>query len=647
MLFANIHTEKDLEKLKKRIIKDELYAARLGVLRLRGGYTRGGRSRNNITDEKSVAMPTNAEMLALYRELVDEGLEEKNPAAELALRKIKTKSNSGVAVVSLLTKPFPCPGRCTYCPTEINMPKSYISKEPAAARALAHEFNPYLQITGRLKALEANGHPIDKIEMIVIGGTWSFYHPVYQEEFLIGAYRACNDYGTSKDSRTETYDDRSTYLKKLQNENEHAQARIIGLSIETRPDYITEFEIARLRTLGVTKVEIGVQHLDDAVLKQTKRDMTIKRVKEATEMLRNAGFKMVYHMMPNLPGSTVARDIAMFGELFSGPDFQPDMLKIYPCMVLDNSELYETWKAGPPAPRPGTFYIYVILCDDNGFYIGQTSDLQKRFQAHHNGTGAEHTKKHHPVKIIHYEEYATRDEAVKREQYLKTGFGRKWLKREYAASRTRQVGGFKPYTDEELMTVLRDAKKFVPPYVRILRVIRDIPATYIKAGSQISNLRQAVDEDMKKNGWQCQCIRCREVREGDVDLKDFTLSRIEYRTTTGTELFLSWEDSAHHRLASFARLRLPDDHGADALLPVLSGAALIRELHTYGRHTRVGTDGGQSQHVGFGRKLIAEAERIAKNAGYTKMAIISGIGVRDYYRKLGYKLEETYMVKTL
>lgn len=553
MLFANIHTEKDLEQLKKRIIKDEKYASRLHTLRERGGYTKGGESRNNVADLKSVAMPTNAEMLALYRELVREGIEGKNPDAELALRKIKTKSNSGVAVVSLLTKPFPCPGRCVYCPTEINMPKSYLSKEPAAARALAHEFDPYLQITGRLKALEANGHPIDKIEMIVIGGTWSFYHQAYQEEFLIGAYRACNDYGTGKDSRSETYEDRLVYLDKLQDENEHAKSRIIGLSIETRPDYITEDEIGRLRMLGVTKVEIGVQHLDDEVLELTKRDMKIERVKQATEMLRNAGFKMVYHMMPNLPGSTVERDISMFEGLFSGPDFQPDMLKVYPCMVLGSSELYETWKKG----------------------------------------------------------------------------------------------GFVPYTDEELMTVLRGAKKFVPPYVRILRVIRDIPATYIKVGSHISNLRQAVDGDMKKNGWQCRCIRCREVREGDVDPKDFELSRIEYRTTTGTEIFLSFEDHAHHRLASFTRLRLPDDHGAEALLPVLRGAALIRELHTYGRHTRVGAEGGQSQHVGFGRRLIAEAERIAKEAGYTKLAIISGIGVREYYRKLDYELKETYMVKYL
>ena len=565
MVFANIKTEEDIEKLKKWLIKDPVLSARLLAIRQKMNYPRDGVLHE---DKKTLSMPTKAEMLALYNELLAEGGEGVNPLALLALRKLKTKSNSGIAVVSLLTKPFPCPGRCTYCPTEENMPKSYLSKEPAAARALMNDFDPYMQITNRLKALEMNGHPIDKIEMIVIGGTWSFYHPVYQEEFLIGCYRACNDYGTGNDSRTEEYTDRLKYLLELQDRNEHAKSRIIGLSIETRPDYITDFEIERLRALGVTKVEIGVQHLDDDVLKLTKRDMKIERVRVATEKLRNAGFKMVYHMMPNLPGSTKERDIAMFGELFSGEDFQPDMLKIYPCMVLDHSELYETWKDG----------------------------------------------------------------------------------------------GFTAYTDQELIEVVRGAKKFVPSYVRILRVYRDIPASYIKAGSTISNLRQEMDRDMAANGWHCKCIRCREIREGEVNAAAFTLTRTEYRTKTGLEIFLSFESGTRFdledsdlrsnlvprgKLAAFTRLRLPDNNGQDALLPVLRGAALIRELHTYGRHTPVGGAGEQSQHVGFGRQLMAEAERIAREAGYTKLAVISGIGVREYYRKLGYHLEGTYMIKEL
>lgn len=566
MLFSGVKTEEDIERLKKQIIKDPVFLKRILEIRRNMRYPKDGVRHDQ--DAILGKMPTKAEMLVLYREMVASGEELPSPAVELALRKIKTKSNSGIAVVSLLTKPFPCPGRCTYCPTEEQMPKSYLAKEPAAARALLNDFDPYLQVTNRLKALEMNGHPIDKIEMILIGGTWSFYHPAYQEEFLIGCYRACNTYG--KDTLSGEYslprnmeipktaEERMILLEQLQRENETAKCRIIGLSIETRPDYVTDFEIRRLRTLGVTKVEIGVQHLDDTVLRLTKRDMTIERVKQATEKLRSAGFKMVYHMMPNLPGSSPSRDIAMFGELFSGEDFQPDMLKIYPCVVLEHSELHDIW----------------------------------------------------------------------------------------------QKGGFEAYTDEQLIDVMRGIKQQVPPYVRILRVYRDIPASYIKAGSTISNLRQVMDEDMKKNNWQCCCIRCREIREGEVNPDDFILQKRSYRTRTGTEVFLSFEKDLVHTheqtkgsLASFCRLRLPDHHGTDALLPVLRGAALIRELHTYGRHTPVGGAGKQSQHVGFGRRLVAEAERIAREHGYTKMAIISGIGVREYYRKLGYHLEETYMVK--
>lgn len=560
MLFANIRTEEDVTALKKRILKDPALFGRLEGVRKTLRYPKDGV--RHAAEAAHGKLPTKAELLALYRELVGEGAETPNPEAELALRKIKTKSNSGIAVVSLLTKPFPCPGRCTYCPTEENMPKSYLAEEPAAARALLNDFDPYMQITNRLKALEMNGHPVDKIEMILIGGTWSFYHPAYQEEFLIGCYQACNEYGNERQDggrqNTEipkTAEERLELLLALQNENERARCRIIGLSIETRPDYITDFEIVRLRKLGVTKVEIGVQHLDDAVLKLTKRDMRIDRVKRATEKLRNAGFKVVYHMMPNLPGSTPERDITMFDELFSGPDFQPDMLKIYPCMVLEHSELYDIW----------------------------------------------------------------------------------------------QKGGFTVYSDDELIRVMREEKKRVPPYVRILRVYRDIPAHYIKAGSTISNLRQVMDEDMRKNGWQCRCIRCREVREGEVRPEDFALETIEYPTATGRELFLSFERTidGRKRLAAFTRLRLPDSDGAKEFLPALSGAALIRELHTYGRHTPVGAKGAQSQHVGFGRRLLAEAERIAKEAGYRRLAVISGIGVREYYRKNGYRLEGTYMVKDL
>ena len=582
MLFADIKTEKDLDKLKRRIATEAVFSARIlklsqNIPARQNKLVHDGQNEEKVKDPLPATgskMPTNAEVIALYKEMVAAGEESPNPDAELVLKKIKTRSNSGVAVVSLLTKPFPCPGRCTYCPTEERMPKSYLSKEPAAARALANDFDPYDQVTSRLRALEMNGHETDKIEMIVIGGTWSFYHPKYQEEFLAECYRACNNFGVPEDRPAcASHADRQTKkgersFAEIQTDNETAKTRIIGLSIETRPDYITKYEIERLRFLGVTKVEIGVQHLDDAVLKETKRDMKIAQVAEATERLRNAGFKVVYHMMPNLPGSTPERDIAMFGELFSGEDFHPDMLKIYPCAVLEGSELFDIWKKG----------------------------------------------------------------------------------------------GYKPYTDEELMRVLVGAKKQVPKYVRIIRVIRDIPATYIQAGSKISNLRQWLDRDMKENNWRCKCIRCREVRGSVVDPADFPLTRSEYRTRTGREIFLSFEersdlenlclrsDLGSPKLASFLRLRLPDNNGEEFLntpLEVLRGAALVRELHTYGRMATIGEEGTQSQHLGFGKQLLLEAERIAREASYTKLAVISGIGVREYYKKRGYVLEGSYMVKYL
>ncbi len=550
MEWSTLRTDRDVERFKKWAVKDPVLSARLKRVQMTHAYTRSGASRTTHAD--AVTMPSKAELLAVYRELIREGVVAEEAHVLLALRKIRTKSNSGVAVVSLLTKPFACPGRCTYCPTDVSMPKSYLAEEPAAARALANDFDAYQQVTSRLTALKANGHPVDKVEMIVIGGTWSFYHPVYQEEFLIGAYRALNDFGTETDSRTETYTDRLAYVMQLQKRNESARVRQVGLSIETRPDYITHFEIARLRKLGVTKVEIGVQHLDDDILRQTKRDMRIERVKRATALLRDAGFKMVYHMMPNLPGSTPARDVSMFYELFDGPDFQPDMLKIYPCMVLKNSELYDTWKQG----------------------------------------------------------------------------------------------GFVPYSDEVLLPLLADIEHAVPPYVRILRVIRDIPATYIEAGSRISNLREEVDKLLLARHTPCVCIRCRELREGVASPSDYQLTKREYRAGEGDEYFLSFEDPNTMMLVSFLRLRIPD-HPVHETLPVLEGAALVRELHTYGKHTAISGSTLGGQHLGYGRRLLMHAEAIAKARGCVKVAIIAGVGVRAYYEKQGYHEEGTYMVKYL
>lgn len=558
MNYNDITDEKSLDKFRKYVVRTpELYAE---IVRLRkelpSSHTRiVPREIQELVAQGKRKTPTNPELLMLYRKMVDTGVLDYNPKIEQLLKRLKVRSNSGVAVISLLTKPYACPGRCIYCPTEKNMPKSYLSREPAAARALANRFDPYKQIWSRLSALSMNGHPVDKVEMIMIGGTWNYYPREYQEEFVIESFRACNNWGRKE----------SDYIKQgelglleLQKINETAVARIIGLSIETRPDYVTLSELNWLRYLGVTKVEIGVQHLDNAVLELNKREMIVEAIADSADILRRAGFKIVYHMMPNLPGSNPEMDVEMFRNLFNGKDHHPDMLKIYPCMILKGSVLYKWW--------------------------------------------------------------------------------------------TRGQIEYVPYTDDVLTEVLADAEREIPPYVRLIRVIRDIPADYIYASSRKSNLRELVDEYQKKRGVRQVDIRAREIRDAEVDPNDFELTHIKYQTQSSDEYFIQFENKTENTLAGFCRLRIPTEDTDFSYLPhleVLDGAAIIRELHVYGTVKKIGEGGDQSQHVGFGRRLVAEAERIAKKAGCSKIAVISGVGVRGYYAMLGYALEGTYMVKHL
>jgi len=206
-------------------------------------------------------------------------------------------------------------------------------------------------------------------------------------------------------------------------------------------------------------------------------------------------------------------------------------------------------------------------------------------------------------------------------------------------------GDFKPYTDKQLFKILKEIKKNIPPYARIIRVIRDIPAEYIEAGSKLSNLRQDLLEDQKKNKWQCRCIRCREVREEEVNKKDLKLKKVAYKTSGGEEIFLSWEDAKKDKLVSFLRLFIPYDFETGKAIKALEGAVIVRELHTYGRLVSISKKGDQSQHTGLGRSLLRKAEQTARDKGYKKIAVISGVGVRDYYKKMGYKLKDTYMIK--
>lgn len=492
-----------------------------------------------------IAPPSKATLLKAYHKLRRAGKVKKSAELERLLTKRAIRTLSGVAVISVLTKPFPCPGNCLFCPTEKDMPKSYLSNEPAVMRAILNDFDPYRQVEMRLKALKANGHSTDKIELIIMGGTWSYLSHPYQTQFIKHCFEAAN----GKASKT---------LEEAQKLNEKAKHRIIGLTLETRPDYIDEKEIRRMRKLGCTRVELGIQHIDDKILKLNRRGHTVEQSVAAIKLLKDAGFKINLHLMPNLYGSTPAKDFAMFKKIYSDGHFMPDMIKIYPCVVNENADLFKLYKKGK----------------------------------------------------------------------------------------------YKPYTQKQLIELLVKIKKITPPWVRITRLIRDIPEESIVAGNKTTNLRQLMMNQAKLDNWSCKCIRCREAghQENNLQFSIFNFQKIQLRTlkykaNEGDEYFLSYESSDEKILYAFLRLRINAEPKKN-FLPELRGAALIRELHTYGQLTEIG-DEGDVQHIGLGKKLLEEAERIARENELKKIAVISGIGVRSYYKKFGYNLEGSYMVKHL
>lgn len=514
--------------------------------------------KKTISKTVNESPPSNALILAEYRRRVNTEKMPLNKPIEDLLRMRKVRTLSGVAIITLLTKPYPCPGKCAYCPLEARMPKSYLSSEPAAARALRQGFDPYKQVRVRLEALYRNGHEVDKNEIIIKGGTWSSYPKTYQRWFVGRIFQACNDFTMGiivttmmpivKRARIGS----KQWLLELQTINETAGSRIIGLTIETRPDWITPREIRQLRELGVTRVELGMQSADDAVLEKIKRGHGTAEVKTATKLLKDAAFKVDFHYMPQLPGSNPDNDVAGFKEIFDNPEYRPDMIKIYPCTVVPNSLLYAWWK----------------------------------------------------------------------------------------------MGRYTPYSNEELIEAIIKMKTHIPRYARISRLIRDIPSTEISAGNVITNLRETIQGIMKERGLKCKCLRCREVGHSVAEISEPIFFADEYEGSEARDFFLSFEDKERSAVYAFLRLRLPAER--KPLFDSLKKAALIRELHTYGLMVGVGKEDAEaSQHKGLGTKLMVEAERIAREAGYKKMAVISGVGVRGYYRKFNYRLEDTYMVKSL
>lgn len=451
---------------------------------------------------------------------------------------------SGVTPVAVMTQPMECPGKCVYCPTFKDTPKSYTPESPAVLRGINCQFDARKQVEIRLRILSDMGHPVDKVELIIMGGTFLASSLDYQYKFIKDCYDALNG-------------QESVSLNDAKGTNETAANRCVGLCIETRPDWCGEDEVLRMLDFGTTRVELGVQTIDDDVYKLVMRGHETDDVIRATRLLREQGLKVHYHWMPGLPGSTPEKDLAMTRELFSNDNYKPDGLKLYPTMVVEGTEL------------------------------------------------------------------------------------EKWY----------NDGRYQPYSDETMIDLITDIKLSVPEYVRISRVLRDIPAKFIIAGLKDS-LRDNVKKRMEERAVECKCIRCREyghrLRQGYKTEKP-ELRRIDYQASDGQEIFLSYTDDND---TLFGLLRMRIQKIPPFKLESLEGNsfALIRELHIYGQEVAIGDKQTKAaQHKGLGKTILANAERIARDEYVmSQIAVLSGAGARQYYRsEAGYRLESGYMIKEI
>ena len=557
------------------------------------------------------------------------------------LRMKPRRTASGVATITVITKPWPCSGDCLFCPNDLRMPKSYLHAEPACARAEQNCFDPYLQVSARLTALTQMGHATDKIELIVLGGTWSDYPEGYQTWFISELFRALNDDavagvaanpmlarpGISRAEAGRLLDDapedalppvvaerRQRYrdagiatdgvaltagvaveqakvdereggynravsrlygpgtpwgavarwqtatvaeLQRQQHINETARHRVVGLVIETRPDAVTPESLTLIRRLGCTKIQMGVQSLDQRLLDINGRRITVDEIERAFSLARIFGFKIHAHFMLNLLGATPEGDKRDYGRFVTQGAFMPDEVKLYPCALIEGSRL--------------------VGCYERG----------------------------------------------------------EW----------------RPYTEEELLDVLADDIVATPAFCRISRMIRDFSSDDIMVGNKKPNLRQLVENRLASRGEGAHVreIRFREIGTGGADLSTLALEAVPYETPVTSERFLQWV-TPEGKIAGFLRLSLPSREFVAAHaeeLPVAPGEAMIREVHVYGMAARVGKTGQAAQHHGLGRALVEWACEIAKAAGYVCINVISAVGTREYYRHLGFHDSGLYQQKEL
>lgn len=538
---------------------------------------------------------------------------------ERFIRSVRMKPRrtaSGVATITVITRPHTCSSNCIYCPCDLRMPKSYLANEPACQRAELTFFDPYVQVAARLQALHQMGHSTDKVELIVLGGTWSDYPEGYQYWFIKELFRALNEWPNSPryiqerldwytsfglqnseealssfvaEQQAAVFDDTATYnqafhklydtsqphqsawsqmqstydqLVEQQHVNETAAARVVGLVIETRPDTITPDNLRLFRQLGCTKIQIGIQSTRQEILDANKRQMSAAQIKRAFSLIRLYGFKIHSHLMVNLLGATSEADKQDFKMFVTDPGFLPDEIKLYPCALVSGTQLVQKYREGT----------------------------------------------------------------------------------------------WQPYDKDELVDVLVQDVLATPPYVRISRMIRDISATDILVGNKHTNLRQMVEQELTSEdvASHVQEIRFREINQQQVSAAELTLQDFVYTTAVSDEHFLQWV-TADNKIAGFCRLSLPHwdkliagacDVTANELL-VQPGQAMIRELHVYGQALSLGSEGMSAQHQGLGQKLLAKASSIAAEAGYTSLNVISSIGTRAYYRAQGFTDAGLYQQKAL
>ena len=538
---------------------------------------------------------------------------------ERFIRSVRMKPRrtaSGVATITVITRPHTCSSNCIYCPCDLRMPKSYLANEPACQRAELTFFDPYVQVAARLQALHQMGHSTDKVELIVLGGTWSDYPEGYQYWFIKELFRALNEWPNSPshiqerlnwytsfglqnseealssfvaEQQAAVFDDTATYnqafhklydisqphqsawsqmqstydeLVEQQHVNETAAARVVGLVIETRPDTITSDNLRMFRQLGCTKIQIGIQSTRQEILDANQRQMSVAQIKRAFSLIRLYGFKIHSHLMVNLLGATPEADKQDFKTFVTDPGFLPDEIKLYPCALVSGTQLVQKYREG----------------------------------------------------------------------------------------------AWQPYAKDELVDVLVQDVLATPPYVRISRMIRDISATDILVGNKHTNLRQMVEQELaaKDVASRVQEIRFREINQQQVSAAELTLQDFVYTTAVSDEHFLQWV-TADNKIAGFCRLSLPHwdkltagacDVTANELL-VQPGQAMIRELHVYGQALSLGSEGMSAQHQGLGQKLLAKASSIAAEAGYTSLNVISSIGTRAYYRAQGFTDAGLYQQKAL